>query len=206
MNIKRIVLNLSAAALAGACTTTAPETISSLGGQYTITQNGSSFTTTGTPSVGSNGILDWVEPGFRAIILDTADFTTASVVDRTDGNKNYSIITGTPTPNVPTSGSATYAGQSIVIRTTAAHGGNPYSFTAPQTSNVDFGAGTVIGSGFDGFAYTATISGTSINGTMQFTADGAVTAPLEGGFYGTDKLAGVFSAPTIVGHFFGTAP
>ena len=165
------------------------------------------FTTSGRINALAGGLKSWNNSGIRAYIQDEPDFTAASVVDRTDGNKIYSVITGTAAASVPTSGTANYSGRYALIRLTAAHGGTPWGYQEAQTSNVDFGAGTIVGSGGpNGFAYNATISGTSRSGTMQFNGDGAVTAPLEGGFYGTNTLVGAFTSPTIVGHFYGKIP
>ncbi len=196
---------LSVAALVGACSTPA---ITSSGGDYTITQNGSSVTTAGGVSNLTGGLQSWNNPDVRAYVQDEADFTAVAAVDRTDSNKQFSVITGTAAASVPTSGVATYTGRYGVIRTTAAHGGTPWGWVGTQTSSVNFGTGAIVGSGgADGFAYNATISGTSISGTASFTGDGAVTAPITGGFYGTNTLAGVFTdGSTVSGLFYGTNP
>lgn len=195
-----------AAAIVGACSSSAP-TVTSSGGQYTVTQDGSSVTTSGSVSTLTGGLSSWNTPDVRAYIQDNADFTAAAVVDRTDSDKIYSVISGTAAGSVPTAGTATYTGRYGVLRVTAAHGGTPWGFAGEQTSNVDFAAGTIVGSGgTDGFAYNASISGSSISGTMSFTGDGAVTAPISGGFYGPSTLAGVFSADSITGLFYGVTP
>ena len=215
MYLLKTTITIGTAVLVGACSTTAtpppiptPTSIGSYGGQYAFTQNGSTIITSGSSTVIPEGLLSWNSANLRAYIQDNPDFTAAAIVDRTNSNQIYSGISGATAVDVPTSGTATYTGRYSLLRVTAAHGGTPWGFRGTQTSTVNFGTGTITGSGgLDGFAYSATIGGEYISGTVSFDGDGAVTAPLEGGFYGTDTLAGVFTDDaTIAGHFYGTNP
>ena len=215
MYLLKTTITIGTAVLVGACSTTAtpptpptPTSIGSYGGQYAFIQNGSTIITSGSTTAIPGGMLSWNNPNLRAYIQDNPDFTAAAIVDRANSNQIYSGISGATAVGVPTTGTATYTGRYGLIRVTAAHGGTPWGFTDVQTSNVDFGAGTITGSGgLYGFAYSATIDGDYISGTVSFDGDGAVTAPLEGGFYGTDTLAGVFTDDaTITGVFYGTNP
>ncbi len=206
MELHKTVLMLTVAVLVGACSTPAIQpagSVSSSGGDYTIVQNGETISTSGTNIVLVSGDLSWNNDNVRAYVLDTDDFVAAAIVDRTANNQTYAGISGAPSL-IPVSGSASFTGRYRILRITPETGGVPFGFWGPQISNVNFGTGIIVGSGgTDGFAYSATINGTDITGTMTFSGGGNITAPLVGGFYGYAALAGAFSGPTITGYFSG---
>lgn len=93
----------------------------------------------------------------------------------------------TPAANVPTTGTATYTGQSVYD----CDGCNDQIITGTSTFNVDFAAKTLTGTVSNNranVALTANISGNNFTGTA---ADGTVT---NGAFFGTnaEELAGVY--------------
>ena len=72
----------------------------------------------------------------------------------------------------------------------------------PLTLMYDLSEGTVTGSN-TGFDVAGVVTGNNIGGTVNF--DG-VNAPLEGGFFGTQELAGVFEGASFGGILYGVRP
>ncbi len=78
------------------------------------------------------------------------------------------------------------------------------------TTNVDFSNGTLQGSGTGTFGSSLQINGTIIggkfNGTVSFSAlesGGQTVAPMTGGFFGWNTMAGIYKGGTVAGVFFG---
>ena len=121
------------------------------------------------------------------------------LTDSLDDNGNaYVFYNGNPTRNMPTSGSASYSGQSIISANVSAleHEG---FYTGTSQFNVDFGNKTLNGSlGINNIQpvnINASISGNSFNGTA--TSSSLPSAGrVEGKFYGDQakQLAGLAQA------------
>lgn len=115
-----------------------------------------------------------------------------------DNGSAYVFYNGNPTRNMPTSGSASYSGQSIISANVSAleHEG---FYTGTSQFNVDFGNKTLNGSlGINNIQpvnINASISGNSFNGTA--TSSSLPSAGrVEGKFYGDQakQLAGLAQA------------
>ena len=154
-----------------------------------------------TSSVGSH----------KGYVYESSDVLAISVMD-TATHETFAGISGIAAASVPTSGVASYAGgySGTFVRTGV---GDARNANGSFTTSVDFGNGTVIGSGtgtdFSSLSITGTVSGTQFNGTATYAStdySGVATAPLTGGFYGTNTMAGVYQNTDVSGVIWGTNP
>ena len=121
------------------------------------------------------------------------------LTDSLDDNGNaYVFYNGNPTRNMPTSGSASYSGQSIISANVPALDKEGF-YTGTSQFNVDFGNKTLNGSlGINNIQpvnINASISGNSFNGTAT-SASLPSAGRVEGKFYGDQakQLAGLAQA------------
>ncbi len=122
----------------------------------------------------------------------------------------FAGISGTPAIGLPTSGTATSNG---AFSGTYFRYGSYYRGVNSQgylTTNVDFSNGTLQGSGTGTFGSrlqtNGTIIGGKFNGTASFSAlesGGQTVAPMTGGFFGSNTMAGIYKGGTVAGVFFG---
>ncbi len=116
-----------------------------------------------------------------------------------DNGKFYLFYNGNPTLNMPTSGSASYSGQSILAIDITESDEDDYHIGNSQFS-VDFGNKSLSGSlGINGIQYVninASISGNSFNGYANTSLLPSSVASVEGKFYGEQakQLAGLAEA------------
>ena len=121
------------------------------------------------------------------------------LTDSLDDNGNaYVFYNGNPTRNMPTSGSASYSGQSIISANVPALDKEGF-YTGTSQFNVDFGNKTLNGylgiNNIQSVNINASISGNSFNGTA--TSSSLPSAGrVEGKFYGDQakQLAGLAQA------------
>ena len=189
-------------------------TAQNLGGIYSITQNG---TTTRIPAAQNptifNGMTAWTSSGgpHKGYVYDSSDVLAISVMDMAT-NETIAGISGIAATSVPTSGAASYTGgfSSTYVR---ADVGGVWNADGSFTTNVDFGSGAIIGSGTgatgSSLSVTGTVSGVQFNGTATYASTGytgVATAPLTGGFYGTNTMAGVYQNADVAGIIWGVQP
>ena len=109
---------------------------------------------------------------------------------------SFSGIIGTTTA-APT-GSAEFEGRYTIVTPDA------FRSSAPVTFNYDFDAKTLKMTDItttNSMVISATVSDDTLSGTATY--DG-VKAELDGGFYGTEEVAGAFNGGTAGGVFYGT--
>ncbi len=183
------------------------------GGTYTIVTNGSTFTMTGTQTT-SGSYLQWYGAAASSTMkgsgYETADVLALAAMNKAGPNETYAGITGT-LGTVPTSGTASYAGQTVFMLLEPTNTADPvhiYNLGALNI-NVDFGALTLIGSAGFTTSLQGDIVGNEFTGT--FSTKGAVnasvtTVPMQGGFYGTNggTIAGAFAGTGLSGVFGGS--
>ena len=121
------------------------------------------------------------------------------LTDSLDDNGNaYVFYNGNPTRNMPTSGSASYSGQSIISANVPALDKEGF-YTGTSQFNVDFGNKTLNGylgiNNIQPVNINASISGNSFNGTAT-SASLPSAGRVEGKFYGDQakQLAGLAQA------------
>ncbi len=221
MNYKWLIPQLFAAGALAACSSTStPTTIvpavegsaQNAGGSYSVTQP---IEITGTPAVTGDGFLAWgggVGNSHKGYAYESADVVAIAAMD-VSTDVTVAGISGTAATNVPTSGTGVYAGG---FSGTYLRGGGtnaPWNVRGAFTTNVDFATGAVTGSGTGSgsstLSVTGTASGAQFNGTATFTAleyGGSITAPLTGGLYGTNTLAGIYQGPEVTGIIWGVSP
>lgn len=157
-----------------------------------------------TITIGYSGIFSGSWSNFRIGSTDTNTQvccgrytdTRFGAVGSLSGNANdYFFYNGNPTTNMPTSGSASYTGQSIISANVPALANEDYH-TGTSKFNVDFGNKTLNGSldieRIQPVNVNATISGNSFAGTAN-SASLPSAARVEGKFYGNaaKELAGL---------------
>ncbi len=208
-----VLTALSVTALLGACATATPTApvipagaigtaSANADGTYTITANSTTYELN-APFVAAGNTLRFSTSGL-ARGFSNADVTAIGGM-KPDGTA-YSGISGTASSSVPTTGVATYSTRATIVypRTVAPIfiGGLDTAFTM----DVDFGAGTV-NSTIPSLTLTGAITGTTFTGTAtcNYSSGGcAATVPMEGGFYGTNGIAGAFAGTGLAGAFYGT--
>lgn len=169
-------------------TNLAPGSAAVSGGIFSATSGGTTVT---LPASGFtlNGQTAWSNGTTRANSYASASVTAVGGIHN---NTVFSGITGT-LGTIPTTGSATYTGRYAVNTQSSSN-------SAPITMSVDYAGGTVSSTG-SALTVNGTISGSTVSGTVGFAGK---TAPLTGGFYGTNELAGAFSGNDIGGVVYGT--
>lgn len=219
MNILKITPFFMAAATLAACSSTsyAPGVAGNAGGSYSVTQSG---TTTTLPAPGatlSNGLLVWdgTAGSHKGYAYDSADVVAIALMD-TASHATTTGISGTASTSVPLTGTATYTGGFSADYYSTNKVNYVRNVSGTFITNVDFGAGTLSGNGVSIGVYnnptlsvSGTISGADISGTATFAGSGytgSATAPLTGGFYGTNTLAGVYQNATVAGLIWGVTP
>ncbi len=206
---------LSATALLGACAATTPTTpalpAGAIGnattngdGTYTITANSTTYDL-GTPFVAAGNTLRFSASGLMRG-FSNADVTAIGGVLNDD--TPFAGISGTAASSVPTTGTATYTSRYTIAypRTSGA----PHIGGLDGTTNVsvDFAALTVTNSS-PYLNISGTISGVTFSGTATCSYGSAASGcnamvPMEGGFFGTDGIAGVYAGTGLAGAFYGT--
>jgi len=163
-----------------------------VGGVYSATQAGALTAITISKS-SSNGQPLWMNTVVQTVI---AGYESANVLAIGGFNNNSPIkgVTGTLT-TTPLTGTATYTGR--YSRTTSG------SFLSGALAiDVDFGALTFADT-TAGVDVSGTISGAQFSGTFT---KGGQSAPLAGGFFGTNEMVGAFGNGSIAGVIYGTTP
>ena len=222
MNIlQKTPLLLAAGALA-ACGASpyVPGTAQNSGGAYSVTQSGATIALPAPGGVLVNGMSVWdgTTGTHKGYVYENADVVAIAVMDSAT-QATTAGISGTAAASVPTTGSATYTGgfSGEYYRQQTGKPSYVRNLTGPLTTNVNFAAGTLSGQGVAAGTFntptlsiSGTISGTEISGTAtiagasEFTGSG--TAPLSGGFYGTNTLAGVYQSSNFTGVIWGQTP
>lgn len=124
-----------------------------------------------------------------------------------DGNA-YFFYNGNPTTDMPTAGTATYVGDSIISANSPKFENLDDYVRGTANFNADFGAKTLTGTlnhnGFQPINVNANIAGNSFTGKAN-SADFDRTADVEGKFYGSQakELGGIFNAEAEWGGAFG---
>ena len=201
-------LTSAAALLAlGACssaTTTAPVSVASVGsaakntatGTYSVTVNGTT-TDLGIRTAPITGGQIWVKPALVAYAFEDPSVLAVGGFIRSS-NTPFAGVTGTVTGTPAT---ATYTGRIGLVGVNPATG-NLVDQNSILDLSVDTTANTVT-QNFGGVTIDGTIVGSAFTGTV---GEGGLTAPMAGGFYGTNTAAGAFSSAELAGAFLGTKP
>ncbi len=217
MNIIGKATLISSAVILGACTT-APAPLSTpgigaasaSGASYSVTTSGVTDTIIG-PATRTGNFISWLGAGgsnTRGGGYETADVLAIGSMYKADPHGTFAGITGTLS-TVQTTGSATYNTNFGAV-TVEPSGGSTIAklYTSIATMNVDFGAGTLSGGHVAwGLDINGTIVGSQFSGTTAFQGNvnaTPTTVPMQGGFYGTDTIAGVFAGDGLAGAFGGT--
>ncbi len=224
MRIVKSALPAIGAAFLAACSTaptapTLPDVPSvgmanNAGGTYTIVTNGDTFTMTGTQSNTGGNLTKWYGAAASSTMkgagYETADVLALAAMNKAGPNETYAGITGT-LGTVPTSGTASYAGQTGFVLLEPTNTADPAHVYVLGGLNigVDFGALTLSGSAGFNTSLQGDIVGNEFTGT--FSTKGAVnstvtTVPMQGGFYGTGggTIAGAFAGTGLAGVFGGS--
>ncbi len=147
----------------------------------------------------------------KGYVYDSSDVLAISVMD-TATHETIAGINGNAAASVPTSGVASYAGgySGTFVR---AGIGDARNANGSFTTNVNFGSHAIIGSGTgtegSSLSITGTVSGVQFNGTATYAStdySGVATAPLTGGFYGTNTIAGIYQNTDVAGIIWGVSP
>jgi len=205
------ITGFSAALALGACSTAppaAPVSVPSVGSvthnvaadTYTVTVNGTP-TNLGTPTSSFATRISFNSASHSARGFTNADVTAIGGMTEGVARTPFAGVTGT-FGSVPTSGTATYSGDITFIYP------SPISTTATDfrtrtlSLTADFATGAV-SQNFDGVVISGNITANAFTGTVAWSGK---TAPLAGGFYGTNTAAGAFSSAELAGAFLGTKP
>lgn len=199
----------------GACAATTPTTTTptipagaigtasaNADGTYTITANSTTYEL-GAGSVAAGNTLRFPTPNF-ARGFSNADVTAIGGM-LNDGTA-YAGISGTASSSIPTGGTANYLSRFTIVYPTASGAPIIGGTDGATTVSVDFLAGTVTNAS-PTLILSGTISGVTFSGTATCNYPGngcAATVPMEGGFYGTDGIAGVYAGTGLAGAFYGT--
>jgi len=226
MSVFQSISIICAAGVLGACSTASPPFVPAVSGTaaanadgtYQIVEDGTT-TSLAVPAssaaTSALGLAFWNNIAYSGYVFSNADVTAIAMRDH-PGNSTHAGLTGTAASSVPTSGSATYTGAfsaayqvGNLTNSVAANG----LARGAMSTDVDFGAGTLSGSGTGSngttLSVTGTISGTNFNGTATFSGTdytGPAQADLSGGFYGTNTLAGIYKNPKVAGVIWGATP
>lgn len=201
----------------GACASTAPTTptipagaignaSANADGTYTITANSTSYEL-GTPTVAGGNTLrfSYFLPSSLARGFANADVTAIGGM-LGDGTA-FAGLTGAASSSIPTTGTGTYTTRYTMVFPTASGAPVIGGLDGATTVNVDFLAGTLSSTASPYLVFSGNITGVTFSGTAtcSYPANGcAATVPMEGGFYGTDGIAGVYSGTGLAGAFYGT--
>jgi hypothetical protein len=158
-------------------------------GTFTVVDEGETFELS-TNTVTTNGRLSWISSDERGSSFITDDVTAiGGLIDR----EPFSGITGTLS-DAP-SGNAEFVGRYAIAGFSTFNSGVldlEYDLTANTLDSADGSDFVVDGDvGTDG----------AITGTIAYAGE---TSDFDGGFYGTNSVAGAFDNDTIGGVFFGT--
>jgi hypothetical protein len=169
-----------------------------VGSTYSATQAGA-LTAIPSAAGSSNGQPFWMNTGAGIAIYG---YESSNVLALGGINSNTLIkgVTGVLSSPAQT-GTATYSGRYSVVTKHLSGSGIGSASTGLMSYYVDFGAGTLAGSIGSGVVANANINGQQFTGT--FTYNGT-SAPLEGGFFGTNEMAGAFGNASIAGVIYGT--
>ena len=197
--MKIVLIPILLASLAACSTSTAPTTpvggASSIGsasrdafGAYQVVQGSVTTNIPLPPATGPtiNGVqIDrWSDVG--GVTAATYSDVNVVAVGGTDLGTYFAGITGTTTPALPTTGTASYTGRySLVVS-----GG---SFTANLNLTADFAAGTITDTS-PTIVVNGTITGGDVTGTVDYLGQ---SGTLKGGFYN-------HAAGGVVGAVLGT--
>ncbi len=206
---------LGSAAFVGACSTAPLPEISTFGSanvtgsSYSVTTNGITDTITGAPTSSGNFIAWQGGGGANSLgaTFRTTDVLAIGAMYKAAPHETFAGISGTLAA-VPASGVWVFDasfGASVVEPSGLDTIANLY--TSIVTINVDFGAGTLTGvhSGWQ-LVLNGDITGSEFTGTAAFTGlvnTTATTVPMQGGFYGTSTIAGIFAGEGLAGAFGG---
>jgi len=198
----------------GACAATTPTTTTptipagaigtasaNADGTYTITVNSTTYEL-GAGIVAAGNTLRFPTPNY-ARGFSNADVTAIGGM-LNDGTA-FAGISGTASSSVPT-GTATYNTRYTMVYPTASGAPIIGGTDGATTVSVDFVAGTVTNTS-PYLNIVGAISGVTFSGTAtcNYPTNGcAATVPMEGGFYGTGGIAGVYSGTGLAGAFYGT--
>jgi hypothetical protein len=183
-------------------------------GNYSVTQNGT--TRALGPFFGSTtgAFIYTSSPSFRNTIYDTADTLAIVGLDKTAPHATFASIGGTLSTTVPTTGTGTYSGYFTMNYFKGGTTNSLYDAAGAFTTNVDFNAGTLTGTGTGGITsagasltVSGNLQGAEFNGTANFTAPDLVgtstNVPVTGGFYGANTVVGIVQNADIAGVFYG---
>ncbi len=209
MNTIQLFSGFCAALALGACSTastTPPASVPSVGsttmdagtGAYSVTVDGTT-TDLGIRTATTVGGLIWDKPALVAYAFqDASVIATGGIIRAT--NTPFAGVTGT-LGAAQTTGSATYTGRIGLVGVNPANG-----LLVDQNLildlGVNFAAGTMAQNS-GGVTIDGNISGSAFTGTVGWSG---LTAPMSGGFYGTNTAAGAFSSAELAGAFLGTKP
>ena len=216
LKTNKIVLSLTAVVL-GACSSAPTAFIPAISGSsqktaagYSITQNGTTTAFTTEGSLAHGNLLYWTSGSSTGFGYSTADVTAAVDISNTAPYGTSAGIIGNLSTTVPTTGSGSYLGDFGVVYYRGGTINAAYWSIGAFTTNVDFNAGTLAGSGTESAGGTLTVSGAlqgaQFNGTADFTAldfAGATNVPMTGGFYGANTVEGILQNGAIAGLFTG---
>ena len=180
------------------------------GGTYAVTQNG---VTRALPAPGGTAsgtsIQFWGPSDQKGHMYENADVVAIAIMDVVT-DETFAGISGTPSTNVPVSGSGVFTGDFSSVYYRGGTTNNAWNATGAFTTSVSFSSGSVTGSGTGTFNSSldvnGTIDGTNFNGTATFAATeytGAATVPMTGGFYGVSTVAGIYQGADTTGVFWG---
>lgn len=219
MNITAKATLISSAVFLGACSTSPTSTLlstpgigaaSGAGASYSVTTTGVTDTIIG-PATRSANFISWLGAGgsnTRGGGYESADVLAIGAMYKAGPHETFAGITGTLSA-VQTTEIATYNTDFAAV-TVEPSGGATFAkvYTSIVTISADFGAGTITGTHVPwALDINGTIVGSQFSGTAAF--QGTVnatqtTVPMQGGFYGTDTIAGVFAGDGLAGAFGGT--
>lgn len=184
-----------------------PATVTALSaGGYEVTADGKTITLPATDSVVTGSDLTsqgyWTAslPGTSGQTYESANVLAVGGVHNGAG---FGAISGTPVapPSITTVYQGlvgySYAGSYVSI---------PINLTF-DPNGVDYQLDGLALNAVTGVVVRGTVSGTTIYGSVTLSEGGnyLAAAPIDGGFYGTDEVAGAFSGDDFGGVFYGVA-
>lgn len=158
-------------------------------GSFTVEDAGETFELSNATFT-SNGQIAWFSGNERGASFINDDVTVIGAV--VDGDP-FSGVTGTTSAG-PT-GDAVFTGGYTVVTASSSVGAGVVMNYSLSTNRLTTATGS------DLILNAAVGSEGALNGTVVFDGE---TAPLSGGFYGTNTVAGAFDNSTIAGVFYGT--
>lgn len=157
------------------------------------------------PATSANGHIGYDSANLRAVIYETSDVLAIGGMYYANPYDTFGGITGT-LGNMPTAGTASYTGDfgAVLQEGTVVY---MYAGINGLTIDVDFEAAELVGSGNNGFELEGDIVGSEFTGTASLLGNTnavTTTVPMQGGFYGTETVAGAFSGAGLAGVFGAT--